>query len=439
MRPSSRQSPRPDVHVNQRTKTTQSSGPKHAYLEREDGTPISTDERRLLSQKARAVWTTLISYNQAPKTWGKLSSIGWEFYARTMLNIQGLEILRLCDDGQWKLKEWSKHHYSGWALNNGIREPRPPKKEAKADTGSPSQDPLDDKGLFQIEPSTGEEPEETLHNADHVNSTDDRDQEQDNSDMGMSDREGDIAIPGASTARNTQIPAKPATCEIMQAKSIVVNPLRARPLARPVAKPVTDTIASRMPDATTKPPNAACASQTPKVTPPVHTQMEPIPDNMSIDTATPSVRGASSLASEATLPRLRLKLGPPPSTANIAPVEDAHGNPPPRAPPPAPVPTPDPSPVVQETSSTPDTTHNTRLEHALVLATKKRKLAEDKMPSNKKSKCTPTVLAIPPEGNTISDGTNNSPGDRDLPQISTSTSRHLLMPKKSHSKRKCTQ
>ncbi|KAF8263109.1 hypothetical protein EI94DRAFT_1807771 [Lactarius quietus] len=202
---------------------TESSGPKHAYLKREDGTPISADEHRLLSQTARAVWTTLISYNQAPKMWGKLSN--------------------------WKLKEWSKHHYSGWALNNGLREPRPPKKEAKEDTGSPSQDPLDDKGLFQIEPSTGEEPEETLHSADHVNSTDDRGQEQDNSDMGMSDREGDIAIPGASTARNTHISAKPATVEITQAKSIVVNPLCARPLARPVAKPVTDTIAPRMPNA----------------------------------------------------------------------------------------------------------------------------------------------------------------------------------------------
>ncbi|KAF8256971.1 hypothetical protein EI94DRAFT_1819549 [Lactarius quietus] len=279
-------------------------GPKHAYLESEDGTPISADECRLLSQTARTVWTTLISYNQAPKTWGILLSVGWEFYARNMLNTRGLEFLRLCDDGQWKLKEWSKHHYSGWALNNGLREPRPPKKEAKEDTGSPSQDPLDDKGLFQIEPSTGEEPEETLHSADHVNSTDDRGQEQDNSDMGMSDREGDIAILGASTARNTHISAKPVTVEITQAKSIVVNPLRARPLARLVAKPVTVTVAPRMPNATTKPPpDAACTSQTPKVTPLVHTQTELIPDNMSIDIEAPSAHelDTSPSASETTL------------------------------------------------------------------------------------------------------------------------------------------
>ncbi|KAF8256973.1 hypothetical protein EI94DRAFT_1819551 [Lactarius quietus] len=77
--------------------------------------------------------------------------------------------------------------------------------------------------------------------------------------------------------------------------------------------------------------------------------------------------------------------------------------PPPRAPPPAPVPIADPSPIVQETSITPDSTasHNIRLEHSLALAEKKRKPAEDKLPSNKKPKCTPTALAIPPEGNTI--------------------------------------
>ncbi|KAF8263110.1 hypothetical protein EI94DRAFT_622617 [Lactarius quietus] len=126
---------------------------------------------------------------------------------------------------------------------------------------------------------------------------------------------------------------------------------------------------------------------------------------MSIDIEAPSAHelDTSPSASETTLPRIRLKLGLPPGTATTVSVGKTSGNPPPRAPPPAPVPITDPSPIVQETSITPDSTasHNIRLEHSLALAEKKRKLAEDKLPSNKKPKCTPTALAIPPEGNTI--------------------------------------
>ncbi|KAF8256431.1 hypothetical protein EI94DRAFT_1766954, partial [Lactarius quietus] len=157
---------------------------------------------------------------------------------------------------------------------------------------------------------------------------------------------------------------------------------------------------------TTKPPpDAACTSQTPKVTPLVHTQTELIPDNMSIDIEAPSAHESdtSPSASETMLPRIRLKLGLPPGTATTVSVGKTSGNPPPRAPLPAPVPIANPSPIVQETSITPDSTasHNIRLEHSLALAEKKRKPAEDKLPSNKKPKCTPTALAIPPEGNTI--------------------------------------
>ncbi|KAF8266779.1 hypothetical protein EI94DRAFT_1732262, partial [Lactarius quietus] len=111
----------------------------------------------------------------------------------------------------------------------------------------------------------------------------------------------------------------------------------------------------------------------------------------------------SQSASETMLPCIRLKLGLPPGTATTVPVGKTSGNPPPRAPPPAPVPIADPSPIVQETSITPDSTasHNIRLKHSLALTEKKRKPAEDKLPSNKKPKCTLTALAIPPEGNTI--------------------------------------
>ena len=131
--------------------------PKHRYLEKEDGTPISTLDLRLLGNKARQCWATMLEYGYAPKTWGKISSIAREFYFRSLLNEPGLEFLRLCEDGQWKLTEWTQQSYSGWSARNGVREVRPKtnKKEAKK---SAVPFTLDNKELFQIEPSD-QEPE----------------------------------------------------------------------------------------------------------------------------------------------------------------------------------------------------------------------------------------------------------------------------------------
>jgi hypothetical protein len=93
---------------------------KHRYLEREDSTPISTLDLRLLSQKSRENWETLVSHWYAPRTWVQILSVAWEFYARSMLNEPGLEFLHLCNDGQWKLREWTQLNYSGWAKRRGI-------------------------------------------------------------------------------------------------------------------------------------------------------------------------------------------------------------------------------------------------------------------------------------------------------------------------------
>lgn len=130
---------------------------KHRYLEREDGTPISTLELRLLSQKARENWETLIDHGYAPKTWGQISSIAWEFYARSMLNEPGLEFLRLCDDGQWKLREWTQLNYSGWAKRKGIREGRISVKKDAEDSNS-----LDDEDLIQMEARSEDEAQEEI-------------------------------------------------------------------------------------------------------------------------------------------------------------------------------------------------------------------------------------------------------------------------------------
>lgn len=124
---------------------------KHVYLEKEDGKLISVLELRALSQKARGVWEDLLNEGHAPKTWGKISSVAWEYYARNVLNEPGLEFLRFCEEGQWKLREWSQLNYSGWAKRRGIRGARAnPKKEA-------TDKPLDDTDLIRMEPIDGEE------------------------------------------------------------------------------------------------------------------------------------------------------------------------------------------------------------------------------------------------------------------------------------------
>lgn len=130
-------------------KTSDDDAHSQFYLENSDGTPISKNALQALSQKARGVWETLLANDLAPKTWGKLTSTAWDYYARVMLNEPGLEFLQLCDDGQWKLKEWSQRNYSGWAGNRGIR---PKRKKPKSDN-----DDLSDEKLIQMDPSDEQE------------------------------------------------------------------------------------------------------------------------------------------------------------------------------------------------------------------------------------------------------------------------------------------
>ena len=68
-----------------------------------------------------------------------------------MLNEPGLEFLCLCDDGQWKLKEWTQMSYSLWAKRNGIREARLKKEPGEDDS-------LNNEDLIQMEPIDEEVP-----------------------------------------------------------------------------------------------------------------------------------------------------------------------------------------------------------------------------------------------------------------------------------------
>jgi hypothetical protein len=61
--------------------------------------------------------------------------------------------LGLCNNGQWKLREWSKLNYSRWAKRRGIQEVCV-KKEERNDS------PLDGKDMIQMDPNNSKEPED---------------------------------------------------------------------------------------------------------------------------------------------------------------------------------------------------------------------------------------------------------------------------------------
>lgn len=92
------------------------------YLQNEDGTLVSREVLFRMRQKAQAIWETLDEHGQAPTSFDKISETAWDFYARSMLNDPELFFLRLCDAGQWKLKEWSNSSYSPWYDNRGVRQ-----------------------------------------------------------------------------------------------------------------------------------------------------------------------------------------------------------------------------------------------------------------------------------------------------------------------------
>jgi hypothetical protein len=176
--------------------------PTHAYFRREDGTLISKTELKLLSQKVRSLREDLLEQRYAPRTWGKIANVAWEYYSQTMLKEPGLSFLQLCDDGQWKLQEWSKLNYSTWSRRNGVH----PVQTHKNKTDKKIESPLDQKDLIQIDPEADENDgtKDTLSDADQsCAAADDQNQS------------GDVISGRSNDAVETTA----------QFKSVVVNPL----------------------------------------------------------------------------------------------------------------------------------------------------------------------------------------------------------------------
>ncbi|KAI9443888.1 hypothetical protein H4582DRAFT_2189453 [Lactarius indigo] len=99
----------------------------HFYLETRDGIPVDKSVIAEMSRKARMLWRTLDKCGLAPETFGKIENRAWDYYSRTILADKAHDFLRLCDDGEWKLREWSTKSYPSWYRNRHM--PATPKTE----------------------------------------------------------------------------------------------------------------------------------------------------------------------------------------------------------------------------------------------------------------------------------------------------------------------
>ncbi|KAI9431442.1 hypothetical protein BJY52DRAFT_1199679 [Lactarius psammicola] len=118
----------------------------HFYLENQDGTPVDKSAVAEMSRKARMLWHTLDKNGLAPETFGKISKNAWDYFSRTMLADKAHEFLLLCDDGEWKLREWSMKSYPSWYRNKHL----PPKTEKNSTDTDKDQTKCDEERRKQV-------------------------------------------------------------------------------------------------------------------------------------------------------------------------------------------------------------------------------------------------------------------------------------------------
>ncbi|KAH9014945.1 hypothetical protein EDB85DRAFT_1898963 [Lactarius pseudohatsudake] len=388
---------------------------KHFYLENLDGTLISTVSLRKLSSKARSVWFSLADHNEAPPTWGNVSDIAGEYFYRRVLNEPGLEFLRYCDNGLWKLREWAQQSYSGWAKNHGIQGSQPRQKNALE---GPEGGGLNDPNLIRISPDK----EDNNTNGDwgiegHQTTDNANNEENDNGDNNTHDEDA-----GTSDGNSTPIPIRSTfpphvvysvyslgsdTPCIGRREPFVSRTLDISPqLTHIPSAPALSTTASHTSGATNALTTGGSASVTPWVaTVAAGEATDATGASGDASTATPPALDDTSPSSST---RLTLKLPPRPrplntAMASVAPAEANISDTPPSSGSGSATGPSRPSNQGPETIPTEMDVVNIRLEHAQLGAhNEKKRKPDDKTPSvSTKRQKTSAALAIPSDGNSI--------------------------------------
>ncbi|KAI9430225.1 hypothetical protein H4582DRAFT_2064038 [Lactarius indigo] len=381
-------------------KTTDDDSHGHLYLENLDGTLISTASLRKLSSKARSVWFTLAENGEAPLTWGKVSDVAAEYYYRRVLNEPGLEFLQYCDDGVWKLREWTQQSYSGWARNHGIRERQPRQKNAQEGL---EEGGLDDPKLIRLSPDKDDDDINGNWGSEGHQTTDDADNEENNNNDKNTHNEDAETSDSDETRRECTLAHNsapiPAPRAPASSSSVVVNPFAPAPPPTMATSGTTNALTTSSPASVA--PQAATVAADGEATDVTHASDVP--------TTTPPAPN-DTFPSTSTRPRLTLKLAPRarPLTMATASVAPAEGNIPDTPPSSGSGSAAGPSrPSNQGPETTPSETDvvNIRLERARLGATNEKKRKPDNKTqtpsaSTKKQK-TSAALAIPSDGNSI--------------------------------------
>lgn len=82
-----------------------------AYLEDENGNPISTDEANRIRKHAKRIWQEFLNVGVAPATWMKIDASANHQYQQQME--KDFPLLRLCE-GHWKVERLAIDNYPSW-------------------------------------------------------------------------------------------------------------------------------------------------------------------------------------------------------------------------------------------------------------------------------------------------------------------------------------
>ncbi|KAH9013179.1 hypothetical protein EDB83DRAFT_2321798 [Lactarius deliciosus] len=365
----------------------------HLYLKNLDGTLISTASLRKLSSKARSIWFSLAKHDEAPPTWGKVSDVAEEFYFRRVLNEPRLEFLQYCDNGLWKLKEWTQQ--------SQLRQ-----KDAQE---GPEEGGLDDPELIRISPNKEDDDINRNWGGEGHQTTDNANNEE-NDDNDKNTHEEDAET---SDGNSTPIPVRhtfpphvfysvyslgsesPSIVKLGRRKPFVIRAFDILVLVTNLHQSPSAPALSTM--ATSGTVNALTAGSSASAAP---REVTVAADGEAADatcasdapTAMPSALD-NTLPSTSTNPQLTLKLGPWPrpltmATASVAPAEGNISDTLPS------------SRSSSAASPSGPSNVNIRLERAR-LGAKKRKPDNKTLSASTKRQKTSSALAIPPDGNSI--------------------------------------
>ena len=98
----------------------------HPYLENADGTSMKSIKLQQMSQKARRILGALRDYGRLLEQWSDVKHDAYGYYCAMMLSDPDFIFLRFCNDGEWKLQEWTTQLFPSWAkkLHGDKREER---------------------------------------------------------------------------------------------------------------------------------------------------------------------------------------------------------------------------------------------------------------------------------------------------------------------------